>query len=393
MSRLPWPGGLDLAGPASDPRAVDERMMRHALALARRGLGNTWPNPAVGAVVWRIEGGRPIIVGRGWTQPGGRPHAETVALAQAGDLARGASMAVTLEPCSHFGKTAPCCNAIREAGVARVVSAIEDPDPRVNGRGHIILRAAGIEVAVGMLAREARASNLGFIRRVVDKRPGVTLKLAVTADGVAGRSDGARLLITGPEANRRVHMLRAQHDAVMVGIGTVLADDPQLTCRLPGLESRSPVRIVLDAALRTPVGSRLVQTAHAVPTWILAATDASEAAEEALAGFGVVVERVEAEDGPGRLSLVHALERLAARGLTRVLCEGGPTLGEALVRGDLVDNVIVLSSPDRYAGPAGAAVPGFGPALRHLVGMAETFQATPERRLGRDSLRLITRRF
>ena len=221
--------------------------MRHALSLARRGLGNTWPNPAVGAVIWHMTPDGPVIVGRGFTQPGGRPHAEPMALQMAGEAARGASMAVTLEPCSHHGKTPPCADAICDAGMARVVSAIEDPDPRVNGRGHIHLRAHGVEVVVGPLARDARLVNLGFIRRIVDGRPLVTVKLASTADGFAarlktGNSGVERLLITGADANARVHLMRAEHDAVVVGINTVLDDDPLLTCRLPGLEHRSPVR-------------------------------------------------------------------------------------------------------------------------------------------------------
>jgi diaminohydroxyphosphoribosylaminopyrimidine deaminase/5-amino-6-(5-phosphoribosylamino)uracil reductase len=170
--------------------ALDTRMMQHALTLARRGLGTVWPNPAVGAVIWRIADGAPVIVGRGFTQPGGRPHAETEALRMAGDAARGAEMAVTLEPCSHHGKTPPCCNAVRQAGIVRVVSAMEDPDPRVNGRGHMMLRAAGIAVRVGVMGREARLVNRGFIRRVVDRRPLVTVKIAQTADGFAARANG-----------------------------------------------------------------------------------------------------------------------------------------------------------------------------------------------------------
>jgi diaminohydroxyphosphoribosylaminopyrimidine deaminase/5-amino-6-(5-phosphoribosylamino)uracil reductase len=397
MMRVPAPA--DAAAPArpSDindiERLIDERMMRHALALGRRGLGNTWPNPAVGAVVWRMEGGAPIILGRGWTQPGGRPHAETVALAQAGEAARGAFMAVTLEPCSHFGKTAPCCNAIRDAGIARVVSAIEDPDPRVNGRGHIVLRASGVEVQVGVLAREARAANLGFIRRVVDKRPSVTLKLARTVDGYAGRSGGERLLITGADAGARVHMLRAQHDAVLIGLGTALADDPQLTCRLPGLQERSPVRVVLDSLLQLPIGSRLVQTARETPTWVIAGPEASSAAEIALTGFGVEVLRV--PGGPGRigLDLQAALEALAHRGVTRVLCEGGPRLADRLADEGLVDTLIVLTSPDPFTPGDGEGLLVFGPALTRLVQDAHGFERGPETMLGRDRMQRFTRRF
>jgi diaminohydroxyphosphoribosylaminopyrimidine deaminase/5-amino-6-(5-phosphoribosylamino)uracil reductase len=369
-------------------RAIDERMMRHALALGRRGLGNTWPNPAVGAVVWRMDGDVPVIVGRGFTQPGGRPHAETVALAQAGEAARGASIAVTLEPCSHHGHTAPCCDAIVAAGIARVVSAIEDPDPRVNGRGHIRLRAAGVDVEVGVMAREARAANLGFVRRIVDKRPMVTLKLASTADGFAAPLDGPRLLITGEAANRRVHMMRAQHDAVLVGIGTALADDPQLTCRLPGLASRSPVRVVADAALRLPLDGALVRTASGVPVWVIAALDAPAGRDTSLAERGVLVERV-ARGPDGHLSLPDVLAVLARRGVTRVFCEGGPALAAGLARARLVDVVVAITGESPLGRPGLPAIP---PELAALTADSHLFESGPAVRLGPDTLQSWTRR-
>jgi diaminohydroxyphosphoribosylaminopyrimidine deaminase/5-amino-6-(5-phosphoribosylamino)uracil reductase len=250
---------------------LDTRFMALALALGRRGLGTTRPNPAVGAVVVRQDGGEPVIVGRGWTQAGGRPHAETEALARAGDGARGATLYVTLEPCSHHGRTPPCAEAIVAAGIARVVSALEDSNPEVAGSGHARLRQAGIAVDIGVGAEEARRAHAGHIRRVRDGRPHITLKLAISADGKAGLAGRRPVAITGEAARDFVHMLRATQDAILVGIGTALADDPLLTCRLPGMGGRSPVRVILDANLRLPPGSRLAQGARAVPVWSVAA--------------------------------------------------------------------------------------------------------------------------
>jgi diaminohydroxyphosphoribosylaminopyrimidine deaminase/5-amino-6-(5-phosphoribosylamino)uracil reductase len=225
-------------------RAADTRFMQLALALGRRGLGRTWPNPSVGAII--VKDG--VIVGRGWTQPGGRPHAEVEALRRAGEAARGATLYVTLEPCSHVGKSPPCADAVIAAGIARVVSAIEDPNPEVAGQGHARLRAAGISVEVGLGAADAARDHAGHFRRIRDKRPHVILKLAVSADEKIGAAGGKPVAITGEAAKARVHLLRAQCDAILVGIGTVQADDPQLDCRLPGMEKRSPVRVVLDRA-------------------------------------------------------------------------------------------------------------------------------------------------
>ena len=313
--------------------------MALALALGRRGLGLTWPNPAVGAVI--VKDG--VIVGRGWTQPGGRPHAEVEALRRAGEAARGATLYVTLEPCSHFGKSPPCADAVIAAGIARVVSAIEDPNPQVAGEGHARLRAAGISVEIGVGAREAAHDHAGHIRRVRDGRPHVMLKLAISADGKVGAVGRAPVAITGAEVRDRVHLLRAQSDAIMVGIGTVLADDPMLTCRLPGMAADSPVRIVLDSALRLPIGSRLVATARDVPVWVVAGQDAPRAAEKALEQAGVVVLRGSARDG--RLDLAATLKLLAERGVTRLMVEGGPTLAAAMVATDLIDEAVLFHSP------------------------------------------------
>jgi len=380
---------------AQDALSVQDReTMRHALALGRRGLGNTWPNPAVGAVVWLPGEGAPHILGRGWTMPGGRPHAETAALAAAGEATRGAMLSVTLEPCSHHGRTPPCSGAIVAAGIARVVSAIEDPDPRVNGRGHIMLRAHGIAVTVGVLAREARRANWGFIRKVVDQRPMLTLKLARTTDGIAGRP-GERLLITGPAADARTHMLRAQHDAVMVGLGTVLADDPLLTCRLPGLEHRSPVRIVLDSRLQLPLASRLVASARTHPLWVVTGIAAPDVPEAALVAAGAEIIRV-ATDPDGRVSPAAAMRALAGRGVTRVLSEAGPRLAMALAAADVVDEVVLLTGTM----PAGHGVPALSPVLAERLADPELFTAGPVEPVGpvaagpntADTMQVFTRR-
>jgi diaminohydroxyphosphoribosylaminopyrimidine deaminase/5-amino-6-(5-phosphoribosylamino)uracil reductase len=319
-----------------------DRFMSLALALGRRGLGNAWPNPAVGAVVVRDDGAGPSIVGRGWTQPGGRPHAETEALRRAGGAARGATLYVTLEPCSHHGRTAPCTDAIIAAGIARVVSALEDPNPEVAGSGHARLRAHGVAVDVGMGAEEARRAHAGHIRRMRDGRPHVTLKLAVSADekvALAGRRPTA---ITGEAARDRVHLMRAMSDAILVGIGTVLADDPRLTCRLPGMADRSPVRIVLDSALRLPPTGALARTARETPVWVIAAVTASQQSEQALRDLGIEVLRIAAAGG--LLDLQAALRMLAQRGITRLMVEGGPTVAAAFLKADLVDEAVMFRS-------------------------------------------------
>jgi len=334
----------------------DARFMRLALALGRRALGNAWPNPAVGAVIVRDDGAGPVIVGRGWTQPGGRPHAETEALRRAGAAARGAVLYATLEPCSHHGKTPPCVDAIIAAGIARVVSAIEDPNPQVAGRGHARLAAAGIAVAVGVGAEDAARAHAGHIRRMRDNRPHVMLKLAVSADGKAGLSGGRPAAITGPAARDRVHMMRAASDAILIGIGTALADDPLLTCRLPGLASRSPVRVVLDGKLGLPVVSRLVRTARDTPLWVIGAPSASPAADQALRAHGVAVFRLDAV--AGKLDLAEALGLLAGRGITRLMVEGGPAVAASFVAADLVDEATLFRSPNTIGGEGVDALDG-----------------------------------
>jgi diaminohydroxyphosphoribosylaminopyrimidine deaminase / 5-amino-6-(5-phosphoribosylamino)uracil reductase len=331
--------------------AHDHRFMSLALALGRRGLGNTWPNPAVGAVVVRF-GGDAVIVGRGWTQPGGRPHAETEALGRAGEAARGATLYVTLEPCSHYGRTPPCTEAIIAAGIARVVTAIEDPNAVAAG-GHAVLRGHGIAVEVGIGAEEARRDLAGHLRRVRDHRPHVLLKLAVSSDGKAGLAGRRPAAITGEAARIRVHLMRAMNDAILTGIGTVLADDPLLTCRLPGMAGRSPVRVVLDTHLRLPIASALVQTARKTPLWVMAGADARPEAEVALAAYGAEVVRVPTaasstggEAMAGGLDLYAVMRLLADRGVTRLMVEAGPIVAAAFFAADLVDEAALLRGPD-----------------------------------------------
>ncbi len=324
----------------------DLRFMALALSLGRRGFGRTWPNPAVGAVIARDR----VIVGRGWTQPGGRPHAEVEALRRAGAAARGATLYVTLEPCSHFGKSPPCADAVIAAGIARVVSAIEDPNPEVAGQGHARLRAAGIAVDVGLGADEARRDHAGHILRITKGRPRVLLKLAISADGKAGAAGGQPVAITGEEVRQRVHLLRAENDAIMIGIGTALADDPMLTCRLPGMSGRSPVRVIADSQLRLPVSSQLVRSAHETPVWIMSGKKAPQDAVSKLSSHGVEV--LQLADNTGPLDLEAALGALAAKGITRLMVEGGPTLAAAFIGADLVDEAVLFQAP-MLVGPAG----------------------------------------
>jgi len=333
----------DAAAPANTAAitsALDLRFMQLALSLGRRGLGRTWPNPAVGAVV--VKGG--VIVGRGWTQAGGRPHAETEALKRAGKEARGATLYVTLEPCSHQGKTPPCVDAIIRAGIARVVSALEDPNPEVAGQGYAKLRERGIAVDAGLEAAAAARQHAGHIRRMRDGRPQVLLKLAASADGKAGLPGRKPAGITGEAARARVHQMRAEYDAILVGIGTVLSDDPHLTCRLPGMMEWSPVRAILDARLRIPLATSIIGTARETPTWVFTTPSASPVAEDILKAKGVEVFRVDGKDG--RLDLNSVLKALAGRGITRLMVEGGPTVAAGFIKADLVDEAALFRSPN-----------------------------------------------
>jgi diaminohydroxyphosphoribosylaminopyrimidine deaminase/5-amino-6-(5-phosphoribosylamino)uracil reductase len=352
--------------------------MRAALALARRGLGNAWPNPAVGCVL--VKDGR--VIGRGWTQPGGRPHAETEALRRAGDAARGATAYVTLEPCSHHGRTPPCCEALAGAGITRVVMAMRDPDPRVNGRGLAMLRGAGIVVEEGLLEAEARALNAGFFRRIEAGMPLVTLKLASTLDGRIATATGESRWITGEAARREVHALRARHDAILVGSGTVLADDPDLTCRIPGMERVPMLRVVADARLRTPPTARLVQGAQLAPVLIITAPGHPPAAQAPFIAAGADIVTVPAH-AAGGLDLPSLLRALGRRGVTRVLAEGGAGLAAALLRQGLVDRLVWFHAPAVMGGDGHPALEGL--RLAALSAMPR-FRRTAQRALGDDML-------
>lgn len=316
---------------------ADARHMTHALSLGRRGMGSVWPNPAVGCVIVRER----RVVGRGWTQPGGRPHAETQALAMAGEAARGATAYVTLEPCAHHGATPPCAEALVKAGVARVVAALQDSDARVSGKGFRILRDAGIAVETGVLAEQAARDHAGFFLRVEQGRPLVTLKLALSLDGRIATATGESQWITGPEARGAVHALRARHDAVMVGAGTARADDPALTVRGFG-DLRQPVRVIVSRLLDLPPTGQLARTAGEVPVWICHGSEARGEIVQAWKGLGARL--LPCSVVAGRVDPLAALQALAQEGLTRIFCEGGGQLAAALLAADLVDELHVFSA-------------------------------------------------
>jgi diaminohydroxyphosphoribosylaminopyrimidine deaminase/5-amino-6-(5-phosphoribosylamino)uracil reductase len=374
-----------LAEQSKQSKAADARFMQLALTLGRRGQGRTWPNPSVGAVV--VKHG--VIVGRGWTQPGGRPHAEPEALKLAGEAARGATLYATLEPCSHFGKSPPCADAIIAAGVARVVSAIEDPNPEVAGQGHAKLRAAGIKVDIGLGAAEAARDHAGHFRRVREKRPHVILKLAVSSDDKIGAAGHKPVAISGDVAKARVHLLRAQCDAILVGIGTVLADDPLLTCRLPGMEVRSPVRVVLDRALRIPGSSKLVHSARETPLWVMTSNLSEAPAAMKLGAAGAQVIRVATTTAPPPgLGLKAVLHALAERGITRLLVEGGARVASSFVAAGLVDEVWLL----RGANPVGTdGVPALDALPVSALTQSPAFKQRASETLHKDTLTIYER--
>ncbi len=357
--------------------ADDIGHMRAALALARRGNGRTWPNPSVGCVI--VKDGR--VVGRATTAQGGRPHAEPQALAMAGAAARGATAYVTLEPCCFHGRTPPCTDALIAAGVARVVVGVRDPDPRVNGAGLARLRAAGVAVEVGVLEEEAGDVVAGFFSRVQRSRPLVTLKLASTLDGRIATRGGESQWITGEPARRMSHALRGRHDAILVGVGTVLADNPDLTCRIPGFKSVPMVRVVADSHLRLPLTCRLVATAASVPTWVLAGARIDPHRAAALESAGVAVVRV--GDSPAGVDLRQGLSALAERGVTRLLVEGGAQLAAALLRDDLVDRLAWFHAPSVMGGDGWPAAQAFG--VERLAQM-QRFERVSSRAVGADLL-------
>ena len=356
--------------------------MRAALSLARRGLGNVWPNPAVGCVI--VKDAR--VVGRAVTAPGGRPHAETAALDMAGGAARGATAYVTLEPCCHWGRTPPCTESLIAAGIARAVIAARDCDPRVNGEGIARLRAAGITVDEGLLAAEAEEIAAGFFARVRRGRPLVTLKLASTLDGRIATHAGESRWITGEPARRMAHAMRAQNDAVLVGVGTVLTDDPDLTCRLAGYKPVPVVRVVADSHLRTPLTARLVASATTSPTWIVCRDGADPARREALVQAGVEV--IEVAAGAAGVNLEQTLASLAQRGITRVLAEGGAQIAAALLREDLVDRLAWFHAPTVMGGDGWPAAQAFG--VQELARMPR-FNRVATRPVGDDMLTELKR--
>jgi diaminohydroxyphosphoribosylaminopyrimidine deaminase/5-amino-6-(5-phosphoribosylamino)uracil reductase len=369
-------------GVAADPHE-DLRWMDAALNLGSRSLGLTAPNPAVGAIL--VKNG--AVVGRGATAPGGRPHAERIAVGQAGEAARGATLYVTLEPCSHFGVSPPCVDAVVAAGVARVVSAMEDPNPLVGGQGHARLRAAGIAVSVGPGAAQARRDHLGHILRVTAGRPYVTLKLAETADGFASAgSNDARLRITGPIADLRVQIMRSTHEAIMVGIETAIVDDPALTVRLHGLDRR-PLRVVLDTHLRLPERSRLAVTSRDVPTLVIAAATAPDETTQRLEDLGVMIERV-ALDAEGHVDLQDALRTLAGRGITRVFSEGGPLVAARLIALGLADEIALITADKPLAR---LGVVALDPETRSALLDGSRYHPVETRDYGADTMRLWQR--
>lgn len=357
---------------------LDTGFMRVAIGLGARALGRVWPNPAVGCVLVAPDG---VVVGRGWTHDGGRPHAEAVALAQAGERARGATAYVTLEPCAHVGRAGPCAAALIAAGVARVVVPIEDPDPRVNGQGLAALRGAGVSVEVGCLAEEAAALGRGFLGRITSGRPMLTLKLATSLDGRIATAKGESRWITGPRARAEVHLMRAQADAVLVGAATARGDDPRLNVRGLGLDDAHPVRVVVTGSLALPRSSYLGQTARDVPLWLCHHAEAEAGRRAAWAELGA--DLIEVPFAPdGQLDLSAMLRALGDRGLTRVLCEGGGRLAGALLEEGLVDELICYTA-GIVLGAEG--VPGVGAIGLDSLALAPRYKLGDVERIGPDT--------
>jgi diaminohydroxyphosphoribosylaminopyrimidine deaminase/5-amino-6-(5-phosphoribosylamino)uracil reductase len=414
--------------------ALDRRFLVAAIGLGAGALGTAWPNPAVGAIL--VKDGR--VIGRGRTGRGGRPHGEVLALAMAGEEARGATLYVSLEPCAHHGKTPPCADAIVAAGVQRVVTTIADPDPRVTGKGLDRLRAAGVEVVSGLLEDDAKRAHAGHLKRVASGRPHVLLKLAVSADDAIGREGEAQVAVTGPIARRHVQALRSRFDAIVVGRGTVEADDPELTCRLPGLSNRSPIRIVLDSKAKLDAGRRVF--VGSTPTWVLSVVgvvpptslapgegDHAEhgggggherrarhspppppsavplprfAGEEPSAtadradpfarGGAAQLRTLAVPRGAGGLDLGAVLKTLADEGITRLLVEGGARVARSFLEADLVDSVMLFRSSERLGG---RIVPALAGLPLSAIEASPRFRRVARRRFGRDVMSLYERTF
>ena len=360
---------------SSPTPARDLHFMETALNLARRGLGQTWPNPAVGCVIANDR-----IIARGWTQNGGRPHAETEALARAGGAAKGATAYVTLEPCAHQGKTGPCADALIAAGIARVVAPISDPDPRVAGQGFEKLRQAGVTVDIGLCAEQAAQLNAGFISRIIHNVPLVTVKIASTLDGRIATAGGESQWITGDAARAYGHLLRAEHDAILVGGTTAITDDPELTCRLPGLQQASPVRVIADGRMRLPLTSKLVQGARTHPVWLLTRPDGDPVRKQAYRDAGVEVLEI-APGADGLLDNMKMLNALSERGVTRLLVEGGSALIASMLQANAVDRIAWFRAPKLIGGDGLAAIGPLG--LNHLA-QSPAYLRESIRHLGHD---------
>ena len=364
----------------SESQQVDIDHMRAALQIAGRGLGNVWPNPAVGCVLVRedLSGN---VVGRGWTQPTGRPHAETVAIKNAGKLCRGATAYVTLEPCAHEGETPPCAEQLIDAGISKIFVATIDPDERVSGAGIARLRSSGISVIVGLLETEARQLNEGFFHRVENDRPYVIMKLATTMDSKITAQNGESQWITGEQARRRGHLLRARCDAIITGVGTVIADNPSMTCRLPGLERCSPIRIILDSHLRTPVAAKIVEHSHRFPTWIITRANQPSSRADELISNGCNI--IEAEiDNKGLLDIAGICRIIADKGVTRLLVEGGSKLTTSFFKTGLVDELHWFRAPKLLGSGGGEAI---GEMNINNLKDALLFDRTTVRSIDKDS--------
>ena len=361
----------------------DTANMALAIALGKRGLGQCWPNPSVGAVIVEPSTGR--VISCGWTSPGGRPHAEVNALADAGDAARGATLYATLEPCAHWGRTPPCSDAVIAASIARVVYGVVDPDRRVSGAGLARLRAHGVSVASGPLTAEARWLALGHELRITAQRPFVQLKLALDADGMVPAGDGAPVWATGESARARGHLLRAEADAILVGSGTVTADDPDLTCRLPGLEHRSPVRVVLSGNADLPAQARMLRNLEHAPVWVVHAEDASPENLTRLSALGVECLAVEAIPSGGGLDINAVVRALAGRGITRLLVEGGPSVAASFLAAGLVDEAVLFQSQSAIDGP------GIRPEGLGALAEPQQFRLYQQNLVGADELTVYRR--
>jgi diaminohydroxyphosphoribosylaminopyrimidine deaminase/5-amino-6-(5-phosphoribosylamino)uracil reductase len=362
----------------------DTRFMDSALEFGRRNMGMAAPNPSVGAIIVKTACVEPVIIARGVTAKGGRPHAETEALKVAGEAAKGATAYVTLEPCAHVSKTPPCANALIQAEVGRVVIAIEDPNPLVSGNGIRMLRDAGIETIVGVGANQAKIDHAGHFRRVRDGRPHIILKIAVSADGKTGLAGRKPARISGPVSMAEAHILRATSDAIMVGSGTVLADNPKLDCRLPGMEDRSPVRVVLDGSLRIPLDCHLVKTAKERKLIVIAGESTPADKQKALEAQGAEIIRVQTTKDRYRKPVIEeAMVELGNRGITRLLVEGGPMLSASLFSNDLVDEAVVVQAKVELGADAIDALEGL--PLDALLGSSK-LKLIEERMLGEDRM-------